>query len=395
MNVISKNLNMKINKRDFLLFLLFIPYLSFHLTGKFGDSWNIIQFITAVVVLLLFFKKITFKAPSFYALLFGITIILFTYLGNRHELFFAVLYSLRLFTFILLFEQLIKREKATTIKYIIVYEGLIICINTIFQIVNPGFWGQNSKSGNYYNFLASDNELPYIYVGYIALLAAYSWHIKKRIERYVYALLVICTISIFVCKTGTGMVGMIVIWVAILLNLLNKNKFMTFRKVLIGALIVYLGVVVFRLHEYLAFFIENILHKDITLTTRTTLWDYALAYIRNNFFIGMGTMEGGRMLFIPTMSGQLYSSHSFFLEILVQGGIVGLILFIAIYICSGIAIKDLRGKTIFGFILACLISIMIMYISEGWIYQPLQYMLPVAIFWLGNGSKIEGKANIE
>ena len=367
-----------IKKRDLLLIILFLPFLTYNLTAKFGDSWNTVQMIDSVLIIFLFFKRVKFQRITSRILLFGVLVVVFTYMGEPSEIESALFYTIRLFAFFLIMDEIILQESLTALNFIVLYEGIIICINIFFQIVSPDMFGHNDISGNYFNFFASDNELPYIYVSYIALIAVFSWRKHEKIKPYVYAMLAVCTLSMIVCWAGTGIVGMVIIWIAIILQI-DKFKSVTFKRILIGFMIIYVGVVVFRIHEAFEYFIVNVLNKDLTLSSRTILWDYALEYIRENLWIGMGTMDGGRVLFIPTATGQLYSSHSFFLEITVQVGIIGLIIYISMYINAGRRLMASKGNRIYGIVLSALLAMLVMYMTEGWIYQPLQYMLLFAM----------------
>lgn len=346
----------------------------------------------AIVIIFFSIRSISWKKPSFYVILFSALIVFFTLLQNPHEVDYALFYTIRLFAFFLLFERIIEKNYIKTCTFIVVYESVIIFINTVFQLIMPDAFGYNVASRNNYNFFVSDNELPYVYMGFLAFLAVYSWKKDKRINNYVYMMLLLCTFSVFVSEAGAGRVGFLLVCAAIMVPMMIR-RFLTFGRVLIAYAVVYISIVKFEVYKYFSWFITEVLKKDITLSSRTYLWGYAMDYIKDHLFIGKGTVEGGRILFIPT-GPTFHSSHSFFLEILVQGGIFGLLFFILIYVSAGRHLKKLKGKKIYGFIIACLSGMLLMYVSEGWIYQPLQYMMPISMFWLtygvnGNGEGAE------
>ena len=72
-------------------------------------------------------------------------------------------------------------------------------------------------------------------------------------------------------------------------------------------------------------FITGVLHKSITLSYRTLIWDAAIKNILSKPIVGYGTCRGQLMLINSVqIHGRniLYFSHNYLLENMIQGGIL-------------------------------------------------------------------------
>ena len=83
--------------------------------------------------------------------------------------------------------------------------------------------------------------------------------------------------------------------------------------------------------------------KDPTLTGRTLIWERAVEYIANSPILGYGysgnfTLTNG---FILSSTGQ--SAHNYYLDLLLRGGLIQLLLHISIvFVAMGKIEKDIR-----------------------------------------------------
>lgn len=101
----------------------------------------------------------------------------------------------------------------------------------------------------------------------------------------------------------------------------------------------YLGIVIFRIQEYFSTLIVDILHKDVTMTGRTYLWDTAITYLIRKPLYGYGI--AAKMI---ERHGTMYSTHNLVLQILIAGGIVPILLFLSMYFVSCARLK--RSRTV-------------------------------------------------
>ncbi|MBQ7784461.1 MAG: O-antigen ligase family protein, partial [Oscillospiraceae bacterium] len=132
----------------------------------------------------------------------------------------------------------------------------------------------------------------------------------------------------------------------------------------------FISIVLLRLQYYFSYIIEDVLHKNITFTGRTDIWDISINLIKRSPIIGYGVYEGHGFVFYR---GQYYYSHNAILEILIQGGAIALIFFIAMLVVSCISLYRYKNNHISGiitFTVFTLLSMMIMeaYLSYIWTF---------------------------
>jgi hypothetical protein len=87
----------------------------------------------------------------------------------------------------------------------------------------------------------------------------------------------------------------------------------------------FLGIVIFRLQYLFSGIITSLLHKDLTFTGRIYLWDEAIQYFLQRPIFGSGFQN-----YIELYGATVESAHSFYLDILVEGGLVCFCIFLKI-----------------------------------------------------------------
>ena len=181
---------------------------------------------------------------------------------------------------------------------------------------------------NYY-FLGYDNStIHFVILGLYILIFA-SHYLNKKISLLVWIMLFIAGLSYFKLWTASCMICLLIV-IFFLLFVYKKNLFKKFfnYKVLIGIFtFLFLLIVVFKGQEIFSWLIVNILHKRITLTGRTWIWDRCFKQILAHPIFGLGVQN-----YITRMSTiNIYHAHCTILNILLEGGIVSLIAFLNIF----------------------------------------------------------------
>lgn len=85
-------------------------------------------------------------------------------------------------------------------------------------------------------------------------------------------------------------------------------------------------------NELAVYFIEDVLKKDITFTNRTELWDAAAHAFMQSPIIGYGFVDSD--WYFSHMSSAAMGPHNFIYSVLINGGVVLLLVFIAIFILA-------------------------------------------------------------
>ena len=149
--------------------------------------------------------------------------------------------------------------------------------------------------------------------------------INKKYIRGI-ALIVASIVLCFLSTAGTPRGGILAFFMVILVESLLIYKLKATKKVRIWVwvlLAVAFNVFVLFLYRpgtisFLDSFITNVLHRSTDFTGRTRIWDIAIESIMAHPIIG-----AGYKIFAPDMM----HAHNMYLEILMEYGIVGLVLF--------------------------------------------------------------------
>ena len=174
---------------------------------------------------------------------------------------------------------------------------------------------------------------------------------------------------------------LLIIYILFLRNKININP----KKYLTIDLIAFISLVFFRIQNLFSFLIVDVLHKDLTLSSRTFLWDKAIKIIKNNIFIGIGVQKSEYML----NNISAYHSHSYFLNILVQSGVFGLISFL---LCIFVSLKKLsqyENSNISKIISFTIFSMLIMLLVDTFDITCNMILLLSIGYYVGNLTKGE------
>lgn len=93
----------------------------------------------------------------------------------------------------------------------------------------------------------------------------------------------------------------------------------------------------------------DILGKDSTLTSRTTIWNIAKEIISDHWLFGSG--RGTEISYVNSWGERqlIYEVHNFILEILIEGGVVALTIYSAMFYkaVKGLDMINIKNKIIF------------------------------------------------
>lgn len=211
--------------------------------------------------------------------------------------------------------------KANAIIFIKSFAGilkLLCAINALQSIFLPNLFYQKY-------ILGGENQIVFAYILSVVLESA-----RKRGKKIYYKLyLGILTISILCIFSAGNLLG----WVVFLALLIyyrkpRKIKSITF---LYGYCVSWFLVVIVRVQNAFSWLIVNILHKDLTLTNRTIIWDIAFEAIKEKPLFGYGVQNTVDLFYVyllrpgkPTVNSW-FSAHNQVVQTLYESGIVSII----------------------------------------------------------------------
>lgn len=193
-----------------------------------------------------------------------------------------------------------------------------------------------------YYFMGLDNKHGFFIIPFLPVAMLYAWNRRWPFAAQL-ALLVFLSASIYITWSASSVVAASAFIALLFVWQLKHCRRACNIGVYYGVLAaVFLLIVVFRATEQFAFIIEDVLHKDVTLSHRTPLWAACLQYIRARPWLGCGVYTSETM---HAMVGADHC-HSVLLECLFETGVAGLAVYLA---ALGLLVKPLmRTRDTFG-----------------------------------------------
>ncbi len=226
------------------------------------------------------------------------------------------------------------------IKFFAISLSFCVYANLAHLITHPTLWMvETGKEGAGYLLGNNYNQMGcrlIIALGTNILCIKYN-----KIWRFNYIATTICAIvSLFMVGSMTSL-SMIILFTLYTLIPVAKLK----KNILITTFIIFILFQFFVVfngrglenNDLARYFVEDVLHKDLTFTHRTYLWDAALKIIPKSPIWGYGLVEGE--WYKAHMSSIAMGPHNFILAVLLNGGIILLIFY---SIICGYTINSIR-----------------------------------------------------
>lgn len=233
--------------------------------------------------------------------------------------------------------DLLSSEIMHLVKALLLHFEICLYMNIITIIIFPD--GLYSRAISAYGrtkewFLGADNGfvfwiIPALFIAW--LYSEYSNHKRRSISIYIVSLL-----TVLMRGSSTGIISVVLLLALIFWT--SLPKLLTPKRIIFLFLFLYLSIVVLKSSEYLQPLIVGVLGKDMTFTSRVFIWDNAFHEILLRPVLGHGVMYPSAVAkLLGTIPGQIIvwdgatHCHNQILQVLFQGGIVGLLLYLFIY----------------------------------------------------------------
>ena len=335
-----------------ILVVLIIPFLSIagiknNMDATAYQAWQIMSVIALLVFIFLLAAEIKINWPLVLFTLYQAVILLSCFLNHGFSVgVFAVTTATTLL--FMLMQSPCYREVVSAICIIVV---LSVIINLPVMISNL-----SDEYAVY--FIGGKNALSMFLIPGAFLFLINTLESEGRIDIKCIMMMTLCLLSILIGDSGTGIV--VVAFVVLLLLIMIKikvSKWIYIFSILLLYVLLILFTTVF-LSTDIWIFITDVLGKDSDLTSRVTIWNIAKDFIADNWVFGSG--RGTEIIYVNKWGERqlMYEAHNFILEILMEGGIVGLTIFSALFynIVDKLNLNDIRNKMVFVALCALLIN---------------------------------------
>jgi len=207
----------------------------------------------------------------------------------------------------------------------------------------------------------------------------------NKIRKRNWILLIMSWITLIEVWTVTGMIGLFIFTIFLIKKLGRTQAFILYISTLFGSMLLTIFLVFFKLESNLLANILGFFGKDMTFSYRDILWINAIDMINQNPLWGYGTLTEAEMEFYI---GNSFSSHNYYLDVLLRGGIIALtiLLFSLLYISRSI-IKS-RATMVVSLIIATCGAYFIMWTAEPFISTEI-FMLPILLIMVSRIPTLE------
>lgn len=364
----------KITFRRIIMILLILPYLEPAYISPFVEHiFNLGKIISFLICVFIFLteKGIQKHADILRYIICFYTAYLLSTIINRGDLIRGFIDSITVIGWCILTIDLAfsERNKDFFIALVYLYDILLI-VNLVSIVLFPGGILQMDMY-----FLGHDDTLlnwsiPDIIFSY--LLDQIS--INKRNHPYTFVALLLLVMTNMMTGSASGYLSILVLLFG---YVILKDAIIGFHAFNVALLVLNIGLIFFRIQRAFAFLIEKILHRNVGLTGREKIWKTVLPFIYDRPILGYGSeysfIKASKFTLTDGSYFQFAHCHSFFLQTLYESGIIGLSLFLFVYLSACHSLmngKADRSKRLIG---ACLMAMMISLTVNA-------YMQPIALF---------------
>lgn len=309
----------------YILLFLLIPFFkpdivtSFPKVNYIFTIWLMISFAIIVAV---YMKKFRISKLTMTYLAYNLVLLISTIKNNGSITKFLSDFSMNL-GMIFLIELYLKNDKMKIMKVLSSIFYFLMVLNTISFIIVPEGLAVTQYLKTPIYLLGIDNRFSFTYIPGLCVIAIYDFMKNNKITKLtiIYFLITFITFVYFWSAGALVAESMFFIYYIFIYKLKYKHFTNKYFPIIIVS---FLGLVVFRVQNIFRFFIVDILHKDLTFSSRTILWDKAIKIINNNMWLGTGIQKSE--FSIKAISA--FHAHSHFLNIMFQSGIIGVIIYI-------------------------------------------------------------------
>lgn len=367
----------KLKKGSTILFVL-APFLfptglqdssRFEFLYKLLYFWRVISCAICLIIFLRksFFEKISKESMLFFACI--VSIFFSTLIKNASISSFFSTWG-GFFCLYVGAEYFLQKYKYIFIDTIRKWLFVISLLNLLTMIIFPNgmflildkldIIGTDSKyrwlwgfKNNLYNLI-----LPFILFNFSA-----SYIEKKN----VFCKSNICALMIAVCTAvlshSSTLLLAIALFCLILVCLKFKmvKRFVTVRNMGIIGVLLSILIVFFNIQNLFEWLIVDILGKDLTLSTRTILWDYAMADIKQSLVFGYG-VQNAATFGLLRYSKAFSHCHNAILTLFYQGGVLSIFTYAIFYLYT--ILKKYEKNNLIS-IFSCLLFIQLMFHISG------------------------------
>ncbi|MEH7111511.1 O-antigen ligase family protein [Neobacillus niacini] len=256
----------------------------------------------------------------------------------------------------------IRKDMHYTVKCIASVLSMILLVNLITFFQNGIDYAENSEASISYLIGIRTRIGDIAYLAYAVSLFGLLISKRKKLQLYVPISIFSSLYFIIINRVSTSLLCTVVFAIVIILSLkfvkvIKRSIFIVF----LGSILTSVLIIFTKIQNKFSWLIEDILHESLTLNGRTFIWDSVLAQMPGYWGIGHGL---GVEKSFNILIGYTTGTHNQFMDILFNGGIIGLALFINMVYAAITKLQNTTEKMAISILSSAIVAYSISMISE-------------------------------
>lgn len=355
---------------------------------------KITSYFFILIYIILNFKKINHSLLLMLG--FNFILVLSTFL-NKGEITESIKHAVTILIICLILVDVIDNNiKRISFIYVIRDLTLLFFIINLFMIIlYPAGIPSITYDSQFPNYLYGNvnSTIKHILPG-MCCSSLLDFRKNKKVSFYTFIFIFgIFYQALFIYFTATAVLNclFILFWIHIFCF---SNKYNIRKVYLISITLIFIIEIMLVSRLKVVSLISNIFGKDFTFSGRIYLWDNVINLITKKLFVGYGVIDESLEVYLI---GNFYGSHNYFLDILFQRGIIGLIFLITIMIYPLLVNFEFEKQKYINLLFGYSISCFILFLTEP-IYNKEYLILPIIfslIYSIEKSKNINLKSRIE
>ena len=389
-------------RKEFIYYILILFLILICFPKSYIDDYLIIRKIvniskllvgTMIYILYIFTLKKTGiqKITIFFSIFISIALIS-TFINDRDLIYFFRTYFFNLCVLLCMELSFKSKYRNDIFKFIGTFLYLLLVIN-FATVVLKSFLGYNLyKSASTY-FLGMDNRFLLFIIPCLLINDTLSEIIKnKKYSKRFWICYIIGTLSLLFTWSVASFLIMLLF--GVLLKTFNTKKISLNSKViLIAFFIINYLIVILKVQNIFSDFIVNTLHKSMTLSYRTILWDSAIKLIKGNLVLGLGYFNTETIIPIYLNGGGVNHLHNLLVDITFSSGLLGLAFYTFSLISISNNINNIKKRKHKNKVSLLFLSLLLYLVFESFELYPIYYFMLCIFYYIRyfEGSEINEK----
>ncbi len=309
-------------------FILSIILISSSCVYAYEPFNEIFKYLTIILFVIILVGYIFYLKLNSFVCLFTIYFLLLVFSTIYNNLSLVTVFHTyyKTISLILYLDMALRYNCKNVIKNLCYILSLLVFLNFITIILFPNGMFQGNYNSLYW-FLGYKNIHILYFLPLIICNIIHNKFRKKKISLLFIFNLLMINFELLYCFSANSLVTFFIFELYLLFPFIyNKFQLTNARRNYLLYFISFILIVLIRIQNIFGWFIEQILHKSLTFTGRTFIWDISMTYINSKKILGYGVEETE---IIANKFGNIAFTHchNTILDLTYKGGIISLIIF--------------------------------------------------------------------